>query len=158
MDQDETGHACRPPHCMAMHIVLDGDPAPPPTKGHSPQFSAHICCGQMAGWIKIPLSRKIGLGPSDIVLDGDPAPSPQKRGRPHPQFGPCLLWPKGLDGSIKMALGMRVGLGPWPHCARWGPSSPSAKRGHTPNLRPISILAKRLDASRCLLAWRSASA
>jgi len=30
------------------HIVLDGDPAPPPLKGHSPQFSAHIRCGQMA--------------------------------------------------------------------------------------------------------------
>jgi len=29
------------------HIVLDGDPAPLPPKGHSPQFSAHICCGQM---------------------------------------------------------------------------------------------------------------
>jgi len=27
------------------HIVLDGDPAPPPPTGHSPQFSAHICCG-----------------------------------------------------------------------------------------------------------------
>jgi len=32
------------------HIVLDGDPAPPSPKGHRlPQFSAHICCGQMAG-------------------------------------------------------------------------------------------------------------
>ena len=30
------------------HIVLDGDPAPLSQKGHSPQFSAHICCGQMA--------------------------------------------------------------------------------------------------------------
>jgi len=30
------------------HILLDGDPAPVPPKGHSPQFSAHICCGQMA--------------------------------------------------------------------------------------------------------------
>ena len=28
------------------HIVLDGDPAPRPPKGHSPQFSAHIC-----GWM-----------------------------------------------------------------------------------------------------------
>jgi len=38
------------------HTVLDGDPAPPPTKrGHSPQFSAHVCCGQMAGWIKMSL-------------------------------------------------------------------------------------------------------
>jgi len=25
------------------HIVLGGDPAPPPSKGHNPQFSSHIC-------------------------------------------------------------------------------------------------------------------
>jgi len=31
------------------HIVLDGDPAPPPPKEQSPEFSAHICRGQMAG-------------------------------------------------------------------------------------------------------------
>jgi len=31
------------------HIVLDGDPASPPPEGHSPQFSAHICCGKMVG-------------------------------------------------------------------------------------------------------------
>jgi len=31
------------------HIVLDGDPAPPPPKGHIPQFLAQVCCGQMAG-------------------------------------------------------------------------------------------------------------
>ena len=37
------------------HIVLDGDPAPRPLKGHSPQFSAHISSGQMAVWIKMPL-------------------------------------------------------------------------------------------------------
>jgi len=29
------------------HIVLDGDPAPPPRKGlSSPHFLAHVCCGQ----------------------------------------------------------------------------------------------------------------
>jgi len=28
------------------HTVLVGDPAPSP-KGHSPQFSAHVCCGQL---------------------------------------------------------------------------------------------------------------
>ena len=43
-DQDETWHAGRP---RPGHIVLDGDPAPPPPKGHSPQFSAHIRCSQM---------------------------------------------------------------------------------------------------------------
>jgi len=32
-------------------FVLDGDPAPPPLKGHSPQFSAN---GQTAGWTNGP--------------------------------------------------------------------------------------------------------
>ena len=59
------------------HIVLDGNPAPLP-KGHSPQFSVHICCGQMAGWIKMPLDTEVGLGPGHIVLGGVPAPLPQK--------------------------------------------------------------------------------
>jgi len=56
------------------HIVLDGDPATPPPKGHSPQFLAHICCVQMAVWIKMPLGIELGLSPVDFVLDGDPAP------------------------------------------------------------------------------------
>jgi len=55
------------------HTVLDGYPAPS-HKGHSPQFSVHVCCGQTAGWIKMQLGREVGLGPVDIVLDGDPAP------------------------------------------------------------------------------------
>jgi len=33
------------------HIVLDGDGGFLPPQGHRPQFSAHICCGQMALWI-----------------------------------------------------------------------------------------------------------
>ena len=36
----------------------------------------------MAGWIKMPLSREVGLGPSNIVLDGDPAPLPKKEAEP----------------------------------------------------------------------------
>ena len=51
------------------HFVLDGDPAPLP-KGHSPQFLAHIRCGQMAAWIKMPLGMEEGLGPGDSVFDG----------------------------------------------------------------------------------------
>jgi len=45
----------------AGHIVLDGDPAPLPKKGHSPQFSAHFYCGQTAGCIKMPLGMQVGL-------------------------------------------------------------------------------------------------
>jgi len=65
------------------HIVLDGDPAPPP-KGAQPQFSAHICCGQMAGWIKMPLGMQVGLVPGDFVTWGPSSP-PKKGGRA-PQF------------------------------------------------------------------------
>ena len=44
------------------HIVLDGDPALLPQWGTGPQFSAHICCGQMAAWIKMSLGMEVGLG------------------------------------------------------------------------------------------------
>jgi len=52
------------------HIVLDGDPALPPPKKRDtdPQFSAHVCCGQTAGCIKMPLSREVGLAPGGIVF------------------------------------------------------------------------------------------
>jgi len=128
-------------------------------KGAQPQFSAHICCGQMSGWIKMPLGMEIGLGQVDYVLDGDPAPSPQKFSA-HVYCGQTAGW-------IKMALSMEVGLGsghivlhgdtaalskkgqsppsfgpfyctlyrgrprPTRHCIRWGPSSPPLK-GHGP--------------------------
>ena len=67
------------------HIVLGGDPAPLPPKGHSPtQFSTHICCGQMAAWINMPLGMELGLSPGDFVLDGDPVvPSPKGGLGPH---------------------------------------------------------------------------
>jgi len=65
--------------------VLDGDPAPPPLKGHSPQFWANVHCGQMAGWTKMPLGMEVGLAPGDFVFDGDPAP-PQKKGKAPTQF------------------------------------------------------------------------
>jgi len=90
------------------HTALDWElgPSSPLSKGNSLQFSAHICCGQMAGRIKkMPLGMDIGLNPGEFVLDGDPAPL-SKKGQSHPNF------------------------------------------------RPISIVAKRLDASRCHLVWR----
>ena len=73
------------------HTVLDGDQAPLP-KGHSLlQFSAHICCSQMAGLIKMPLGMEVDLSPGDFVLDGDPAPLPKKGADSLQIFGPCLL-------------------------------------------------------------------
>jgi len=53
------------------HIVLDGDPALLPQRGKTlPHFSAHACCGQTAGWIKMLLGREVDLGPGHIVFDG----------------------------------------------------------------------------------------
>ena len=47
-------------------IVLDGDPAAPPTKGAQPPIFTHVCCAQMAGWIKMPLGTEIGLGEATL--------------------------------------------------------------------------------------------
>jgi len=66
-----------------------GTQLPLPKGTQALQFSAHICCGQMAAWITMPLGMELGLGPRDFVLDGDPAPPPQK-GAPQ-IFDPCLL-------------------------------------------------------------------
>ena len=79
------------------HTVLYGEPAAAPPKGHSPQFLDHICCDQMAGWIKMALGMEIGLGPGNFVLDGYPAPPPQKGATPN--FRPMSIGAKRLYGS-----------------------------------------------------------
>jgi len=149
-DQDETWHAGRPrpwSHCVTW------GPSSSSPKGAHPQFSAHICCGQTAAWIKMSLGMEIGLGPGDFVLDGDPLPSPKRRALPpSPIFSPCLLLPNGWMDEARTWHGGR----PQPRrlCVRCG-SSPSPKRGRSPlpNFRPISIVAKLLDASKCHLVW-----
>ena len=77
MDQDETWYGGRPrprPHCVRW-----GPSFPSLTthkRGHSsPQFSAHVCSGQTAGWIKMPLGTEVDLGPGQIVLDEAQLPS-----------------------------------------------------------------------------------
>jgi len=55
MDQDVTWYGGRPcpwPHCVRWDPALL-------QKAHSPpQFSAHVCCGQMAGWTRCHLARR----------------------------------------------------------------------------------------------------
>ena len=55
-------------------FVLDGDPRSPSPKKGAEKFSAHVYCGQTAGWIKMVLGVEVGLSPGDFVLDGDRAP------------------------------------------------------------------------------------
>ena len=74
------------------NIVLDGDPAPP-AKGAQqfPHFLAHVHYGQTAGWIKMPLSTKVGLGPGHILY----WTLPQKGGTA-PNFRPMSVVVKRL--------------------------------------------------------------
>ena len=109
------------------HTVLYGEPAAAPPKGHSPQFLDHICCDQMAGWIKMALGMEVGLSPGHIMLDGDPA---LPKGAQPPIFGPCLLWPKGWMDEAGTWHGGRSQ--PSRLCVRWGPVAPPQKGGGPP--------------------------
>jgi len=81
--------------------------------------------------------------------------SPSSKGaQPHPIFGPYLLRPNGCMDQDATWYGAR----PQPRrlCVRWRPRSTLPKKGgraSLPNFWPISIVAKRLHASRCHLVW-----
>jgi len=117
------------------HIVLDGDPAAPPLKGHSLQFLAHVCCGQVAGWIKMPLGREVGLGPGHIVLDW--GPSPPKEAQPPSQFSAHVCCCQ-TAGWIKMPLGTKVGHGPG-HIVLGGDPAPPPKWAQPPIFGPCLL-------------------
>jgi len=116
-----------------------------------PQFSAHVYCGQTAGWIKMPLNMEVGLGSGHIVLDVDPAPLP-KKGLRATQF-PAHFYCGPTAVCIKMLLGIEVGLSPGDFVLDGDPA-PSPTRGRAPNFRPTSIVAIWLHGSRCHLVWR----
>ena len=136
-------------------FVLDRDPvAPSPKGGRTPKFSANVHCGHTAGWTKMPLGMEVGLGPDDFMLDGHPA-SPIRRVQPHPIFGPCLLWPNGWMDQVDQDATWYGGRPrPRPHCARWGTQLPEKRAQPPPNIRPMSIVVKRMDGSRCHLVRR----
>ena len=85
-----------------------------------------VHCGQTVGRIKMKLGMQVGLGPGHIALDGDPAPPPPKR-HSSPIFGPYGC----MDQDVTW-----YGARPRPRrpCVRWGPGSPSPKRGRSPQI------------------------
>ena len=113
------------------HIVLHGDPAPLPQRGGvDPQFSAHICCGQMAAWIKLSLGMdRPRPRPRGLCVTWGPR-SPSQKGEQSPQFsahiycGQTARW-------IKMPLGMKLGFSPGDSVLD-GDSAPLPKRGTEP--------------------------
>ena len=90
---------------------------------------------------------------------GTQPPIPKKEAEP-PIFGRILahVYCGQTAEWIKIAVGMEMGLGPG-QIVLDGDPAPLPKRGQTAeppraNFRPIFIVAKRLDASRCHLVWR----
>jgi len=131
--------------------VLDGDPAPLPQKGGGPPSPIF---GQFLLWPN-------GWMHPDATWYGC---------RPQPRqlcvrWGPSLPPLKAVGGQfsaridcgqttawIKMAFVIEVGLCGPGHIVLDGDPAPLPKRGRAPqNFRPISIVAKRLDTSRCHL-------
>ena len=97
MDEAATWNGGKP---QPRRLCVRWGPSPPLQKrgGAPPQFSAHFCCGQTVGCIKMPLGMEVGLSPGDFVLDGDPA-RPRNKGGVAPNFRPMSTVAKRLDGS-----------------------------------------------------------
>jgi len=89
-----------------------GTQLPHTQRGTAPQLSAHVCYGQMAGRIKMPLGTEVRLSPGHIVLDGDPALPPPK-GHSPPVSGLCLLWPNGRPSQLLLST--------FQHLYKWSP-------------------------------------
>jgi len=131
------------------HIVLDGDPAPPLPKGHSPHpiFSPYLlrpngCMDEDATWHgDRPQPRRLCVTwrPRSILpKKGDRAPSPI--------FGAFLLWPNGC--MHQDATPTWYGGRPQPRglCVRWGPSPL--------NFRPMFIIAIVISLEHCTMHSR----
>jgi len=112
-----------------------------------------VFCGQTVRRIKLKLDKQVGLCLGHIVLDGYPAPHPHSKRGTARQFSAHVRCGK-TAGWIKMPLGMGVGLGPCDFVLYGDPAPPPQKGGHSPNFRLMSIMAKRLDESRCHLVRR----
>ena len=104
MHQDATRYGgMRQPRGLCVRWGL----RPPSQKGRSPQFSAHVYCGQTAAWIKMSLATEVGLGPDHTVLDGDPAltsPTPPRQFSAHfycGQMAECIKMPLGMEVTFK---------------------------------------------------------
>jgi len=105
MDQDATWYDGRPR--PRQHCVRCGPTSTP--KGHNSQILAHVCGGQTARCIRLPLGTEVGLGPGNIVLDGGPAPPSQKRDTA-PNFRPISIVAKRspISATAELALVLRV--------------------------------------------------
>ena len=177
MNQDGTWHGGRP---QPRRLCARWGPSPPPQKGGrapSPIFGPFLVWPN--GWMHQDATWYGGRPqPMGQCVRWGPRPLPKKGAEP-PIFGPCLLRPNGCMDQDATWYGGRPR--PRRHCVRWGPNSLPQKGAEPPSpifgpsllsiwpvsigwikMAPISpifgifIVAKRLDASRCVLDGDSA--
>jgi len=115
------------------------------------QRTTLVYCGQTVGWINMKLCTQVDLGPGHIVSDETQLPPPAKRHSP-PQFVAHICCDQ-IAGWIKMPLGSEIGHDPSNIVLDGDPAPLPRKGGTAPNFRQMSIVAKRLDGSRCHLLW-----
>ena len=135
-----------------------GTQLPSPKKGQSPPeppiFGPFLLSPN--GWVDQGGTWHGGRPqPSNLVmLDGDPTPPQKGGGARSPIFGKFLLCPNGWMHHYATWYG--CWHQPRRLCVRWrpSPSSPTNGAEPPPNFRPISIVPKRLDASKCQSVWR----
>jgi len=148
MDQDATWYGSRP---RPRRLCVRWGPRSPAQKGgRAPQILSP-CLLWPNGWMDQyetwhadrhrPWPHCVRWGPS----------SPSPKGGQTAELPP-IFWPNGWIDQDATWWGGR----PQPRrfYVRWGPPPPQKGDGAPlPNFRPISIVAKRLDASRCHLVW-----
>jgi len=127
-------------------FVLDGDPASPPLKGHSPPIFGDVRCGQATGWTKMALSMEEGLGPGDFVFDGDPV-TPRTEGTPTTTQFLAHVYCGQTAGWMKTPLSTEVDLGPGHIVLDGVPAPAKGAQQPPPHLFGPCLLWQRLPIS-----------
>jgi len=116
-------------------------PSSPPLKGHAPQFSANVRCGQMARWTKMPPRMELARPrPRRLCVRTTP-----RKGHTHPTQFLVLVYCGQTAGWMKLILGTEVGLSPGDFVLDRDPVS-LPKRGQSPQIfGPCFFVAKWPD-------------
>jgi len=163
MDQDETGFQVG---LGRGNIVLDGDPAPPPPKGHNFPIFGPYC---VRWWPSSPLkgAQPRIFDPCLLWPNGwMHQDTTWYGGRPHPRrrcvrwrsstllkvpqtpvFGPCLLWPNGWMDQDATWYGSTPR--PRPRCVRRAQPLPRKGHSRSPSFCPMSTVVTVAHLSYC---------